>query len=163
MKNIESVIARIDHTPALAAALGQLDGCPVGYWGETQQAMSRIYEQLPERDERDYSIHDLIGRLYAVDHAGRYRSLRARAYAKEQARLAWAAIPGRPEPIELSNGDARVRCSVGDDGYIVIEAIGDSEYSDAAVARALPVEWLLQAQAVRAGVLAALRAEEQIR
>ena len=50
-----------------------LDGCPVGGWGETAQARSRMREELPPRDERDYVLSDVVEALYTIDHADRYR------------------------------------------------------------------------------------------
>jgi len=47
-----------------------LAGCPVGGWAETQQAMTRIADELPR--ERGYKLEDLIDALYTVDSAGRY-------------------------------------------------------------------------------------------
>lgn len=50
-----------------------LDGCPVGGWPETQQALHCMVDELPHREERSYTVHDLIAELYDVDHADRYR------------------------------------------------------------------------------------------
>jgi hypothetical protein len=50
-----------------------LDGCPVGGWPETQQAMQRLCDELPHRSERTYSVSDVVDALYTVDHADRYR------------------------------------------------------------------------------------------
>lgn len=50
-----------------------LHGCPVGGWGETQQARSQMCEELPHRSERSYTIDDVISALYTVDSADRYR------------------------------------------------------------------------------------------
>ena len=50
-----------------------LAGCPVGGWGETDQAMRRLEEDLPRRSERTYSLADVVSALYYVDHADRYR------------------------------------------------------------------------------------------
>jgi hypothetical protein len=50
-----------------------LDGCPEGGWPETQQAISRLAEDLPHRSERSYTTSELIGAVYEIDHAGRYR------------------------------------------------------------------------------------------
>ena len=50
-----------------------LGGCPVGGWPETEQAIGRIEEALPLRSERSYTVDNIIGALYEIDHAGRYR------------------------------------------------------------------------------------------
>lgn len=49
-----------------------LDGCPVGGWPETRQAMLRLADELPRRDERDYDIRQLVAALYWVNDADRY-------------------------------------------------------------------------------------------
>jgi hypothetical protein len=50
-----------------------LDGCPVGGWAETAQAISRLQDDLPGRWGRSYTVHQLIDAVYVVDGAGRYR------------------------------------------------------------------------------------------
>jgi len=50
-----------------------LDGCPVGGWGETQQALRQLAEDLPLKSERTYSVQQVVDALYDVDSAGRYR------------------------------------------------------------------------------------------
>jgi hypothetical protein len=50
-----------------------LDGCPVGGWGETEQALRQLAEELPLRQLRAYTVHDLVQALYYVDQADRYR------------------------------------------------------------------------------------------
>ncbi len=50
-----------------------LDGCPVGGWPETQEAIRQLADVLPARDKRDYSVYDVISSLYRVDGADRYR------------------------------------------------------------------------------------------
>lgn len=50
-----------------------IDGCPVGGWPETEQAMSRLCDVLPHLSERTYLAAQLVDRLYTVDHADRYR------------------------------------------------------------------------------------------
>lgn len=50
-----------------------LDGCPVGGWPETQQALLRLADDIPRREHRDYDTYQLVDALYVVDHAGRYR------------------------------------------------------------------------------------------
>ncbi len=54
-------------------ALGQLIGCPVGGWAETTQAMQRIDDELPRREERAYTRNGLIDAALTVDQADRYR------------------------------------------------------------------------------------------
>lgn len=46
-----------------------LDGCPVGGWPETQQAMLRLADELPDGAD----LHAVIDACYDVDAAGRYR------------------------------------------------------------------------------------------
>lgn len=50
-----------------------LGGCPIGDWPETRQALARLRDDLPDRDRRDYTLHELVEALYRVDCAGRYR------------------------------------------------------------------------------------------
>jgi hypothetical protein len=50
-----------------------LDGCPVGGWPETQQAIRELAGELPHRSERSYTVHELISALFVIDHADRYR------------------------------------------------------------------------------------------
>lgn len=50
-----------------------LDGCPVGGWPETQQAILRLSDEIPHRSERSYTVYDLIDRLYTVV-GDRYRA-----------------------------------------------------------------------------------------
>jgi hypothetical protein len=50
-----------------------LVGCPEGGWGETQQAMRRIQEELPFRDERLFTVREVIDALYLVDKSDRYQ------------------------------------------------------------------------------------------
>lgn len=50
-----------------------LDGCPVGGWGDTQQAKARLAEALPPREQRAYTVAEFIDAAYDVDHADRYR------------------------------------------------------------------------------------------
>jgi hypothetical protein len=49
-----------------------LRGCPVGGWGETQQAWRQIHDELPWRRDRAYTMEQLIACLYEVDFADRY-------------------------------------------------------------------------------------------
>jgi len=44
-----------------------LDGCPEGDWGETVQAMGRIREELPFRDERLFTLYEVIDAMYTVN------------------------------------------------------------------------------------------------
>lgn len=57
----------------VSRALNGLVGTPEGAWGETSQAVRRITEALPLRDERNYNVHQLIGATMIVDDAGRFR------------------------------------------------------------------------------------------
>lgn len=50
-----------------------LDGCPVGGWAQTQQAMQRLEDSLPAADERNYTVAALVRACYREDSAGRYR------------------------------------------------------------------------------------------
>lgn len=65
-------LTRIPGTD-MARAAHALDGCPVGGWGETDQAYRRIREYLPRRSERDYSLDEFVDAAYTIDHADRYR------------------------------------------------------------------------------------------
>jgi hypothetical protein len=49
-----------------------LAGCPVGGWPETEQAKRRIADELPPRAMRSYTVDDVVGELYSVNHANRY-------------------------------------------------------------------------------------------
>jgi len=53
--------------------LNGLDGCPVGGWGETDQAMRRLREELPFRQDRDWTLGDLVAREMVEDSTGRWR------------------------------------------------------------------------------------------
>ena len=50
-----------------------LAGCPEGGWAETDQAWRRITEELPFRDERAFTVAEVVDALYLVDEGGRYR------------------------------------------------------------------------------------------
>lgn len=50
-----------------------LDGCPVGGWAETRQAIARLVDDLPFPAERNYTVHQIIDALYTIDHADRYQ------------------------------------------------------------------------------------------
>jgi hypothetical protein len=64
---------RLFHAGRLGAAHRcGLDGCPVGGWPETEQAIRRLADELPAA--RSYSTSALIDAVYLVDHAGRYRT-----------------------------------------------------------------------------------------
>lgn len=58
----------------MARAACVLDGCPVGGWPETNQAMQRIREYLPQRSDRNYSLGSFVEAVYCVDFSGRYRT-----------------------------------------------------------------------------------------
>jgi hypothetical protein len=51
-----------------------LNGCPVGGWGETAQAMRQLAEELPFKADRSYTVNDFVDAAYEVNHAGRYQS-----------------------------------------------------------------------------------------
>lgn len=65
---VHRMIAAARHSGLRSAILG-LDGCPVGGWAETAQAMSRIRDELPE----GYRLSDVLRALTTLDHADRYR------------------------------------------------------------------------------------------
>lgn len=48
-----------------------LHGCPVGSWGETEQARLVIADQLPPRAKRSYTIEQWVDRCYTIER-GRY-------------------------------------------------------------------------------------------
>lgn len=58
---------------AFGRAASYLDGLPVGGWGETEQAMRQIVEELPHRSERAYTVTEFVSAVYTVDTACRYR------------------------------------------------------------------------------------------
>ena len=49
-----------------------LDGCPVGGWPETRQALLRLSDDLPRREHRNYDLYQLVDALYVVNDADRY-------------------------------------------------------------------------------------------
>lgn len=55
----------------LYVASTALHRCPVGSWGETEQARRTIANQLPPRAKRSYTIEQWIERFYSVER-GRY-------------------------------------------------------------------------------------------
>jgi hypothetical protein len=108
-KTLPQALATIRTQPTCSLARAcQLDGLPVGGWGETAQARSRLVEALPWRTDRDYTADDLIAALYAIDSADRYqrRSL--------PAPIATGGEPDRPSPTSTtsSNGPSTGRCAV---------------------------------------------------
>ena len=77
------MIAKI---PAVSAALSNLDGCPVGGWPETQQAIRRLREALPD----GIDVERLIADEFAIRH-DRYRRLTPAEHVdaqRERARVA---------------------------------------------------------------------------
>jgi hypothetical protein len=50
-----------------------LVGLPAGGWGDTQQALRQLREDLPLRSERSYTIDEFVSARYELDHADRYR------------------------------------------------------------------------------------------
>jgi len=57
----------------LCRAINGLVGCPVGGWGETDQAMRQVREELPFRAERRYTLGDLIAAVVEEGLDGRYQ------------------------------------------------------------------------------------------
>lgn len=49
-----------------------LTGCPEGGWSETRQALERLEDELPAREDRAYAIQEFVVAVYQIDHAGRY-------------------------------------------------------------------------------------------
>lgn len=60
------------NAPHVARALNGLIGCPEGGWAETNQAISRLIEVLPPRQERTYTANDLICATMTLNSADRY-------------------------------------------------------------------------------------------
>lgn len=56
----------------LHRAINGLVGCPIGGWGETDQARRRVVDELPRRSERDWTASQLIEAVLDEDYAGRY-------------------------------------------------------------------------------------------
>jgi len=67
-------LARTGQDRSLARAAHYLDGCPEGGWGETDQAVRQIQDELPLRGERSYTLREFIEAAYSLDHARRYRT-----------------------------------------------------------------------------------------
>lgn len=56
----------------ISMALNQLVGCPSGGWGETKQAEMQVWEAIPSKADREYTLRDLIE--YALtDGSGRWQ------------------------------------------------------------------------------------------
>ena len=54
-----------------------LDGCPVGGWPQTEQAMRLIADELPAAAARDYTINQFVDAAYEIDRStDRYRTRR---------------------------------------------------------------------------------------
>ena len=70
--NAAIYIARNNKSRNLGRALNQLAGCPVGAWGQTEQARRAIVNELPLRAQRDYTVDQLIDSLFTVNKAERY-------------------------------------------------------------------------------------------
>lgn len=66
---------RAGRRPHLARALVALAGCPVGGWGETDQAMRRVADALPFRADRTYTLDGLLDATMRVDTADRWRRI----------------------------------------------------------------------------------------
>lgn len=45
---------------AIRRALNGLSGCAVGGWPETRERLRDLDDAIPHRDERSYTIHELI-------------------------------------------------------------------------------------------------------
>jgi hypothetical protein len=69
----KQTLAAAGRVPAISNALAGLIGKPFGGWGETAQAMGRLREELPWRDERNYTVWQLIDHYLDRDHADRYQ------------------------------------------------------------------------------------------
>ena len=67
-------LAKSGQSKSLASAANSLLGCPVGGWGETEQAMHRVREELPLRSQRDYTLADFVGAVYTTNSLDRYVS-----------------------------------------------------------------------------------------
>jgi hypothetical protein len=79
-----------DDDLALQGAINDLEGCPAGGWPQTRQALRRISEELPRREERSYEREDFIESCFDLDVAERYRRR-----PKEEALVAARAIKPR--------------------------------------------------------------------
>jgi hypothetical protein len=44
-----------------------LAGCPEGGWGETEAAKGRIFDELPFKDERAFTVHEVVDALFVVN------------------------------------------------------------------------------------------------
>lgn len=58
----------------IRTALNQLVGCPVGGWGETDQAWRYLGDVVPWKTERDYTVAQLVD--YALDGRGAFYTWR---------------------------------------------------------------------------------------
>lgn len=61
------------RVPSIRRALSGLVGCPQGGWGETVQAIDRIEAAIPLRENRDYTLTQLISHALTIDSAERYQ------------------------------------------------------------------------------------------
>lgn len=68
MKTIKGAL----KNKSIVRALNGLVGCPSGGWPETNQAFRQLREELPRREERNYTMFELVGHCLTVDHADRY-------------------------------------------------------------------------------------------
>ena len=73
MKTLRTAIKAATTDRNLDRALNQLHGCPIGAWGETDQAMRAIVAELPIAALRRYHVITLINALFTIDAAERYR------------------------------------------------------------------------------------------
>lgn len=65
-------LATTGHSRNLRRAATALHGCPVGGWGETDQAWRQIEDLLPGHWDRDYTVETFVAAAYTTDHAQRY-------------------------------------------------------------------------------------------
>lgn len=73
MKTLRQAIKAANIDRNLDRALNSLHGCPVGAWGETEQAKRAIAAELPPLGLRRYHVFALIDALFVIDAADRYR------------------------------------------------------------------------------------------
>jgi len=64
----QQTIEQALHSPSIRRAINELNGKPVGGWGETEQAMMAIHNAIPHREDRAYTTQELLAR--AADGKG---------------------------------------------------------------------------------------------
>ena len=62
----QALDSRAEVNRGMRRALNGLAGCPGGGWPETQQAIDRIYDAAPHRDNRKWSVAELIDAALVV-------------------------------------------------------------------------------------------------